>query len=52
MVTEWPEVSEIDWAKAAGRMRGNVVLDGRNVLDPEKLRALGFVYEGIGRPVV
>jgi UDPglucose 6-dehydrogenase len=52
VVTEWPEVSEIDWAKAAGRMRGNVVLDGRNVLDPEKLRALGFVYEGIGRPVV
>jgi len=52
VVTEWPEVSEIDWAKAAGRMRGNVVLDGRNVLDPDKLRTLGFVYEGIGRPIV
>jgi UDPglucose 6-dehydrogenase len=52
VVTEWPEVSELDWAEAAGRMRGNVVVDGRNVLDPRKLRALGFVYEGIGRPVV
>jgi UDPglucose 6-dehydrogenase len=51
VVTEWPEVSELDWAEAAGRMRGNVVVDGRNVLDPDKLRALGFVYEGIGRPV-
>ena len=37
---------------AAGRMRGNVVLDGRNVLDPDKLRTLGLVYEGIGRPIV
>jgi UDPglucose 6-dehydrogenase len=52
VVTEWPEVSELDWAQAAGRMRGNVVVDGRNVLDPDKLRTLGFVYEGIGRPVV
>jgi UDPglucose 6-dehydrogenase len=52
VVTEWPEVSELDWAEAAGRMRGNVVVDGRNVLDPDKLRTLGFVYEGIGRPVL
>jgi UDPglucose 6-dehydrogenase len=51
VVTEWPEVSELDWAEAAGRMRGNVVIDGRNVLDPDKLRTLGLVYEGIGRPV-
>jgi hypothetical protein len=33
-------------------MRGNVIVDGRNLLDPEALRELGFVYEGIGRPVV
>jgi UDPglucose 6-dehydrogenase len=51
VVTEWPEVNELDWAEAAGRMRGNVVIDGRNVLDSDRLRTLGFVYEGIGRPV-
>jgi UDPglucose 6-dehydrogenase len=51
VVTEWPEVGELDWSQAAERMRGDVVVDGRNVLDPAKLRALGFVYEGIGRPV-
>jgi UDPglucose 6-dehydrogenase len=51
VVTEWPEVGELDWAQVAERMRGDVVVDGRNVLDPAKLRALGFVYEGIGRPV-
>ena len=52
IVTEWPEVSELDWAEAGERMRGRVVVDGRNVLDPEEMRALGFAYEGIGRPVV
>ena len=51
IVTEWPEVSELDWAAAGERMRGRVVIDGRNVLDPEAMRALGFVYEGIGRPI-
>ena len=51
IVTEWPEVSELDWAAAGERMRGRVVIDGRNLLDPEEMRALGFAYEGIGRPV-
>jgi UDPglucose 6-dehydrogenase len=51
LVTEWPELRELDWSAARERMRGNVVVDGRNLLDPDHLRALGFVYEGIGRPV-
>jgi hypothetical protein len=33
-------------------MRGNVIVDGRNLFDPDELRSHGFVYEGIGRPVV
>ena len=51
IVTEWPEVTELDWAAAGERMRGRVVIDGRNVLDPDEMRALGFAYEGIGRPL-
>jgi UDPglucose 6-dehydrogenase len=51
IVTEWPEVRDLDWAAAGERMRGRVVVDGRNLLDPEEMRALGFAYEGIGRPV-
>jgi UDPglucose 6-dehydrogenase len=51
IVTEWPELRELDWAVARERMRGNVIVDGRNLLDPDELRAHGFVYEGIGRPV-
>jgi UDPglucose 6-dehydrogenase len=49
IVTEWPEFAELDWAAAAERMARPVVVDGRNFLDPEKLVAAGFHYEGIGR---
>ena len=51
IVTEWPELRELDWAEAGARMRNRLVVDGRNMLDPAKLRALGFEYEGIGRGV-
>jgi UDPglucose 6-dehydrogenase len=51
VVTEWPELRQLDWAAAGERMRNRVIVDGRNLLDPDALRALGFTYEGIGRPV-
>ncbi|MBW8059788.1 MAG: UDP-glucose/GDP-mannose dehydrogenase family protein [Solirubrobacterales bacterium] len=50
LVTEWPEFAELDWAAAAERMARPLIVDGRNFLDPERLRAAGFEYEGIGRP--
>jgi UDPglucose 6-dehydrogenase len=49
LVTEWPEFAELDWSRAAQRMARPLLIDGRNFLDPEQLRAAGFVYEGIGR---
>jgi UDPglucose 6-dehydrogenase len=49
IVTEWPELRELDWGEAGGRMRNRLLIDGRNMLDPETLRAHGFEYEGIGR---
>ncbi|HEY6398730.1 MAG TPA: UDP-glucose/GDP-mannose dehydrogenase family protein [Solirubrobacteraceae bacterium] len=49
IVTEWPEFAELDWDAVAARMSGRVVIDGRNFLSPEVVRAAGFVYEGIGR---
>jgi UDPglucose 6-dehydrogenase len=49
IVTEWPELRELDWAEAGGRMRNRLLIDGRNMLDPKALRAHGFEYEGIGR---
>jgi UDPglucose 6-dehydrogenase len=49
LVTEWPEFAELDWEAAASRMAQPLLIDGRNFLDPERLRAAGFRYEGIGR---
>jgi len=49
IVTEWPEFAELDWSEVAKRMPGRLVIDGRNFVDPETVRAAGFIYEGIGR---
>jgi UDPglucose 6-dehydrogenase len=49
LVTEWPEFAELDWSEVKRRMRTPIVIDGRNFLDREALRAEGFTYEGIGR---
>jgi UDPglucose 6-dehydrogenase len=49
LVTEWRECLELDWKLAAQAMSGELVVDGRNALDPATIRAAGLVYEGIGR---
>jgi UDPglucose 6-dehydrogenase len=49
LVTEWPEFAELDWTDVAKRMTNPLLIDGRNFLDPQRLRAAGFTYEGIGR---
>ena len=48
-MTEWPELADLDWAEAARRMRNPLLVDGRNMLDPETMRAAGFRYAAIGR---
>ncbi len=49
LVTEWKELLELDWREVAGAMRGEVLIDGRNALDPDVVGAAGLSYEGIGR---
>jgi UDPglucose 6-dehydrogenase len=49
VVTEWPELLEVSWARARHVMRRAVVFDGRNMLDPGKLESTGFTYLAIGR---
>jgi UDPglucose 6-dehydrogenase len=49
LVTEWPEFIELDWSSVAAATDGRLVIDGRNCLDPEAVRAAGFIYEGVGR---
>ena len=50
VVTEWNEFRALDPARLAEIMRGRAVIDLRNIFDPDRLRAAGFTYHGIGRP--
>jgi UDPglucose 6-dehydrogenase len=50
LVTEWPEFGELDFGAVSEAMRGRLVVDGRNFLDPAAVSAAGLIYEGIGRP--
>ena len=49
VATDWPEYIDLPWKEIACSMRTANLLDGRNLLDPQKMRAAGFTYRGIGR---
>lgn len=47
--TEWPEYVTLNPSELAAAMRGDVLFDARNALDPTSVRAAGLRYVGIGR---
>ncbi|TMD41210.1 MAG: UDP-glucose/GDP-mannose dehydrogenase family protein [Chloroflexi bacterium] len=49
LITEWNEFRQLDMARVKQLMRRPVIVDGRNIYDPEAMRGLGFTYRGIGR---
>jgi UDPglucose 6-dehydrogenase len=49
IVTEWPELAAVASPEVREAMRTPLIVDGRNLLDPEAVRGAGFDYEGIGR---
>jgi UDPglucose 6-dehydrogenase len=49
LVTEWDEFRTLDFGEVAAAMQGDLLIDGRNALDPEAVRAAGLTYEGVGR---
>jgi UDPglucose 6-dehydrogenase len=49
LVTEWNEFRHLDLSRVKNMMRKPVMIDGRNIYDPEVMRGLGFTYRGIGR---
>lgn len=49
VVTEWNEYRNPSYDKMLAALRRPVIFDGRNVYDPVKMRAMGFVYFGIGK---
>ena len=50
LVTEWNEFREPDYARMRKLMRQPTIFDGRNIYNPEQIRAQGFTYFSIGRP--
>jgi UDPglucose 6-dehydrogenase len=50
VITEWQEFREPDFPRMKKLMRTPVVFDGRNIYQPDNMKALGFTYYSIGRP--
>ena len=51
LVTEWNEFKQLDMRRIYDSMAHKIFLDGRNVYDPAEMRAHGFEYRGVGRPL-
>ena len=50
VATEWPDFATVDFAEVHRRMHTAIVFDGRNLLDADTIRDVGFEYHAIGRP--
>jgi len=50
IATEWPVYRDLDWAAAREAMARAVVVDGRRLLDPVRMTALGFDHRALGSP--
>lgn len=49
LLTEWRQFRMPSWTAVKEAMRGNIIVDGRNIYNGEELARLGFVYTRIGR---
>jgi UDPglucose 6-dehydrogenase len=49
LVTEWKEFRDLNLPDLARRMARPVLVDGRNLFEPEAARQAGFDYSGVGR---
>jgi UDPglucose 6-dehydrogenase len=52
IVTEWLEFRNPDFQRMKSLLKQPIIVDGRNLYDPEKMRAMGFRYMSIGRKAV
>jgi UDPglucose 6-dehydrogenase len=50
ILTDWPEVKDLDRKALKAEMKCPVIIDGRNIFDPEAIRKEGFTYHCVGRP--
>lgn len=52
ILTEWNEFRQADLPKIKSLLKKPVIIDGRNLYDPKKMSAYGFVYISTGRPKI
>lgn len=52
ILTDWPEVKEMELVKAKTLLKQPIIIDGRNLFSLEEMRAAGYIYHSIGRPSV
>jgi UDPglucose 6-dehydrogenase len=50
ILTEWEQFRRLDWKRVRGEMARALVVDGRNMLRPDEMQAMGFEYLSFGRP--
>ena len=50
LLTEWEQYRRLDWKQIRVEMARPLVIDGRNMLRPAEMKALGFEYVSFGRP--
>jgi len=51
VLTDWEEFASLDLERLREQLRYPIVIDGRNMYQPERMAALGFHYYSIGRPL-
>ncbi|MEC9224680.1 MAG: UDP-glucose/GDP-mannose dehydrogenase family protein [Actinomycetota bacterium] len=49
ILTEWPEFRSLDFEQVKELLSGSAIVDTRNLLDPQSVRAAGLFYDGVGR---
>ncbi len=49
ILTDWREFTELDLERIREQMRYPIIVDGRNLFQPEAMQALGFTYLSVGR---
>lgn len=49
IVTDWPQFKELDLARIKKLLKKPVIVDGRNIVNRQKAKDLGFIYSGIGK---
>jgi UDPglucose 6-dehydrogenase len=49
IATEWNQFRSLDWERLKKMLKSPIVIDLRNVYEPNQMKALGFSYTGVGR---